>query len=131
MILKDVNEACNHRITEGSQYQWSCFGPKARFLDYEDAAQQHCVSAIYDTRDQRVYQLEVWIPGQDNAFRWHDPEFRDAYVAEAVQRGVTPDVAWDDVNFVLVESPTEILGIAHDVCALYYDNVPLPASTPA
>ena len=34
MKLNQINEAMNHQITGGSEYQWQCF-PDARFLDYE------------------------------------------------------------------------------------------------
>ncbi len=56
MKLNEVNEALDHKITGGSDYQWNCY-PEGRYLDYESDFAH--VSVLYSTTDQTVYQAEV------------------------------------------------------------------------
>jgi len=126
MKIEQVNNAAGHRISEGSQYMWKCYGNYARFLDYVDIAGQHYLSAIFDANTQRIYQLEIWVPGQEQAFRWHDPEFRQDYLDEAAERHVEPDRAWDELKFTIVDDPATILEYAQNVGQLYYDDLPIP-----
>ena len=108
MKLNQINEAMNHKITGGSEYQWQCF-PDARFLDYES---EHAhVSILYSTVDQIVYQAdasikrEVWPDDKrfDKPYRWTNPIFKDAYINESKERNIDPDQAWDDVKWVELE----------------------------
>jgi hypothetical protein len=114
MKLAQINEAMNHQITGGSEYQWQCF-PDARFLDYES---EHAhVSILYSTVDQIVYQAdasikrEVWPDDKrfDKPYRWTNPIFKDAYINEAKERGVDPDQAWDDTKWIELETDEDFL----------------------
>ena len=106
MKLSQVNEAMAHKITEGSEYGWKCW-PDARYLDYESDFAY--VSVVYNTKTQDIYQAEVSIKpdawSEDMApYRWLEPLTKDAYVSEATQRGIEPDRAWDDVNWIDLET---------------------------
>ena len=114
MKLAQINEAMNHQITGGSEYQWQCF-PDARFLDYES---EHAhVSILYSTVDQFVYQAdasikrEVWPDDKrfDKPYRWTNPIFKDAYINEAKERNVDPDQAWDDTKWIELETDEDFL----------------------
>jgi hypothetical protein len=114
MKLNQINEAMNHKITGGSEYQWQCF-PDARFLDYES---EHAhVSILYSTVDQIVYQAdasikrEVWPDDKrfDKPYRWTNPIFKDAYINESKERNIDPDQAWDDVKWVELEVAEDFL----------------------
>ena len=114
MKLAQINEAMNHQITGGSEYQWQCF-PDARFLDYES---EHAhVSILYSTVDQIVYQAdasikrEVWPDDKrfDKPYRWTNPIFKDAYINEAKERNVDPDQAWDDTKWIELETDEDFL----------------------
>jgi hypothetical protein len=106
MQLSQVNQAFDHKITSGSEYQWNCF-PDARFLDYESDFAH--VSVLYSTSDQKIYQTEVSLKREINAwqedkpYRWINPFYKDAYLSEAKERKVDPDQAWDDVKWVDLE----------------------------
>jgi hypothetical protein len=111
MRLSQVNEITNHKITEGSDYQWQCF-PDARFLDYESDYAH--VSVVYSTVDQVIYQAEVSVAqdtcGDDTKpYRWLNPEYKDAMVAEAKKRKVKWRKAWDDVKWVDLETEEDFL----------------------
>ena len=59
LTLADVNQALNHQITEGSEYQWKCFGPNARFLDYTIMGLDVTAGVIHDTQTQEIYEATL------------------------------------------------------------------------
>ena len=105
MYLSQTNQAFNHKITSGSEYQWNCF-PDARFLDYESDYAHATV--LYSTETQEIYQADVSVKrdawAEDKKpYRWTNPSFKDAYLSEAKERNVDPDQAWDDAKYVDLE----------------------------
>ena len=111
MKLAQINEAMNHQITGGSEYQWQCF-PDARFLDYE--SEYAHVSILYSTVDQTVYQADTSIKRDmwskdEKPYRWTNPLFKDTYLNEAKERNIDPDQAWDDVKWVELEVAEDFL----------------------
>ena len=105
MHLSKVNEALEHRITGGSEFCWSCW-PEARYIDFESAFAH--ASVVINTRTQEIYSADVSVkremwPEDRAPYRWMNPLFKDSYVAEAVERGVDPNQAWDDVKWVDLE----------------------------
>ena len=111
MKLNQINEAMNHQITGGSEYQWQCF-PDARFLDYE--SEYAHVSILYSTADQTVYQADVSVKSDaweedKSPYLWTNPVFKDVYLDEAKERGVDPDQAWDDVKWVDLDVESDFL----------------------
>jgi hypothetical protein len=112
MKLGQVNEAMDHRITEGSEFQWHCWD-NARYLDYESECAH--VGVIYNTKTQEVYQADVsfkravWWPEDDLPYRWTNPLYKDAYIIEAEQRKVDPTEAWDGVKWIELEVEEDFL----------------------
>jgi hypothetical protein len=107
MKLKAVNEALDHRITDGSEYQWKCY-PTARYLDY-DTAFGH-VSVIFNTTDQEIYEATIEIKDTGSRpYRWLNPETKQAMFDEAGSRAVDKDNAWDDVNWIDLETEEDFL----------------------
>lgn len=84
--------ATDHEITCGSEYQWSSYGPKARYINCDnDLASCH---VIYDSVNQTVYEIAVQSEGSGPPanYRWINPEFLDAYKEEAKLR----KIAWNN-----------------------------------
>lgn len=107
MKLSQINEAFDHRIVGGSEYQWDCY-PDARFLDFESDYAH--ASVLFDTVAQTVY--EVTINDKENnhkPYRWINPEYKDAYLSEAKTKGVDPYQAWDKVKWVDLEVENDFL----------------------
>lgn len=102
MKLSEVNQALDHRITGGSDYQWNCFGSDARFLDYE--SEYAHVSIVFDSAIGCIYVAEV-NPENDTtiAYRWINPAYKNEYLAEHVSRKIDPDIAWDDIKYTNLE----------------------------
>jgi len=126
ITLEQILTAGGHRIASGSEYLWHCYGPNARYIDLNDVAGSEYLSIIFDCKNYRVYDVMICVPGQDQAFRWYDSEFSEAYVAECKARSVKPNEAWDGVTYEDVALET-ILAYAKDVGELYYDDLPIPA----
>lgn len=105
ITIKDFMEIVDYRITEGSDYQWACFGPNAYCLDSWNGDQKgHTLSIIFDNKDQTVYQAMAYDYANDRAYRMTNPDYKEAFDAECQDRDVL-DMAWEDddgipVNFV-------------------------------
>lgn len=110
IALKDWMEAVSYRISEGSDYGWTCYGYNAYTLDSWDGDQDGVsASVIFDTLNQTVYQVEVYDYAKDRAYRLINPEFIDAYKKEAAERGVQADEAYDGVRFIDLETEEDFL----------------------
>lgn len=115
MYLSDVNQAMDHKIVGGSEYNWNCF-PDARFLDYESDFAH--VSVLYSTVTQEVYQADASIKrdmwsNDERPYRWTNPLYKDAYVSEAKERLIDSGQAWDDVKWIELEVDEDWLEKAH------------------
>ena len=108
MHLSEINEALDHKITSGSEYQWHCYGPNARFLDYE--SEYAHAGVIYSTETQEIFQAEVYFKEENKKpYRWLNPEYKDELYAEAKERVIDADQAWDDVKWVDLETEEDFL----------------------
>lgn len=108
MHLSKVNEALNHRITGGSDYYWECYGPYVRFLDFESDYAH--ASILFDTYTQEVY--EGIVTSKDDSvkpYRWFNPNTKQDYLDECKARDIDPHNAWDDVNWVDLETEEDFL----------------------
>ena len=94
--LKEFMETVNYRITEGSNYGWSCFGHDAYSLDSWNGDQDgHSLTITFDTKTQVVYMVEAHDFKNQRAYRMINPDFKNLHNAEVGMRGIT-DQAWED-----------------------------------
>jgi len=107
MKLKAINEALNHAISGGSEYQWACY-PDARYLDYETKFGN--ASVIFNTSTQEVYEASVEATvDETRPYRWLNESHKQAMFDEAEARGVDRDNAWDDVKWIDLETEEDFL----------------------
>lgn len=112
ITIKDFMEVANYRITEGSEYLWTCFGPNAYQMDSWNGVHGkggHTVCMVFDTHTQTVYSLEAWDYTNDRCYRWINPDYIDAYKEECLGRNIDYDEAFDDVKFIDLELAEDIL----------------------
>lgn len=107
MNLKDLCETFDFKITGGSEYTWDCYGPNARYLDFNND-KADC-SVIFDSVTQVVYQTEIWIKDNNRTYRWINNEFQINLLNEAKARGVDNTIAFDNVKFVDLEIDEDFL----------------------
>ena len=104
ITLKEFMEICNYRITEGSDYQWECYGPNAYTLDSWNGDQDgHSFSIYFDTKTQEVYEVQIHDYRNQRAYRMINPEFAKKHKKEAKRREVEYKEAWDNVDYVDLE----------------------------
>ena len=95
---------CEYRITEGSNFQWGCYGDHAYCLDSWNGEQDgHSFTIIFDTKTQDVYELQAHDYKNNRAYRWFNPEFREDFMVECADRGSNPREAWDDLEYTELE----------------------------
>lgn len=112
ITLKEFMETFSYRITEGSAYGWQCYGHNAYQLSswnglYDEGGWSGNV--VFDTSDQTVYEVEVCDYTNQRAYRYINPDVKDAYLSEAQDRGEANHQAWDDVKFIDLENKNDWL----------------------
>jgi len=120
ITLKDFMETIQYKITEGSDYGWSCYGPDAHSIDSWNEIQGdggYTITTVFDKKDQTVYQMEAWDYTNDRCYRWIDPTYIDAYKEECEQRDVDFNNAFDAVDFIDLETEEDILEKARAMVA--------------
>jgi hypothetical protein len=101
-VLQEFIEANNFGITGGSEYQWRCYGDRARYLDC-DSEGEFSVTCIFDSTDQTVYEMQAWDYINDREYRWIHPDYKEAHDAEAVSKDIKPRESLDDRNYIDLE----------------------------
>lgn len=110
ITIKDFMEAIEYRITEGSDFCWSCFGPNAYRLDSWNGEQDgYTVSITFDTQTQEVYQAEAYDYENNRAYRLQNPAYIEAHNLEAASRDIDPQEALDDVKFIDLDVDSDFL----------------------
>lgn len=123
MKLSEVCNTFDYRISGGSEYGWQCYGENARFLDFESEFGHG--SVLFDSKDQTVFSAEISAKddGEDNLptpYRWLNPVWKDAYLAECKEKNIEPNNAWDDVDWIDLEVEEDW----HEKAKAIFNNTP-------
>jgi hypothetical protein len=101
ITLKDFMDVVGHRVSEGSNYGWECYGPNAYMLDSWNGDQDgHSATIIFDTKTQVVYEVELHDYAYNKAYRVINPDYAKSHKKEAKRRDVDLNQAWDCVEYV-------------------------------
>jgi hypothetical protein len=89
-------------------------------------------NVIFDTDNQTVYEVEVCDYTNDRAYRMINPDFKQEFDAESVDRGQLGDQAWDDVDYIDIDVEEDFLEKTRAIIAgVDYDNrVQIPLTLP-
>jgi hypothetical protein len=105
ITLKEFMEVVDYRITEGSNYMWDCYGPDSYSLDSWNGEQEgHSFTIIFDTKTQEVYEVQSHDYRSQRAYRLCNPAYQAEMEIEAGDRSVNKKQAWDEVNYIDLES---------------------------
>ena len=103
-------ETVNYRITEGSDYGWQCYGHDAYMLDSWNGEQDgHSLTIIFDTKTQEVYEIQAHDYVHNRAYRLINSDYAKKNKKEAKKRNVSRKEAWDDVDYVDLETDEDFL----------------------
>jgi len=134
LSLKDFMETVEYRITEGSEYLWHCFDEKAYTLTaWNGDHEGWSFNVTFSTESQTVFVVEACDYKRNRAYRFFNPEFKEAYFKYARKHNEEyMDQAWDDLDFVDLETSEDWLNKAKAIVAdVDYDtrvSVPLELS---
>jgi hypothetical protein len=107
MNLREINTALEHKISGGTDYQWTCWD-NARFLDYE--SEYGYASIVFNTKTQEVYEATVEQRRPEApVYRWTDPNHAAARNTDAENRGIKDSIAFDDTEFTDLETEQDFL----------------------
>jgi hypothetical protein len=105
ITLKEWMEVVEYRVTEGSTFCWQCYGDNAYSLDsWNGEHEGHSFTIIFDTKTQTVYEVQSHDYKNQRAYRLINPDFKSQREVESADRKVPLDQAWDEVNYVDLES---------------------------
>jgi hypothetical protein len=103
ITMKEWMELVDYKITEGSDYGWSCYGPNAYTLDSWNGVHGvggYSFSIVFSTKTQKVYEVSVCDYTNDRAYRMIAENKKEKHREEAEDRTVNLNEAWDDVEYV-------------------------------
>ena len=103
ITMKEWMEIVDYKITEGSEYGWSCYGPNAYALDSWNGVHGHggySFSIVFSTKTQKVYEVSVCDYTNDRAYRMINPKNVEKHRKEALARNVNLNEAWDECEYV-------------------------------
>jgi len=106
ITMKEWMELVDYKITEGSEYGWSCYGPNAYTLDSWNGvhgAGGYSFSIVFSTKSQKVYEVSVCDYTNDRAYRMINPKNQEKHRKEAEYKSVLANQAWDDVDYIDLE----------------------------
>ena len=106
ITMKEWMELVDYKITEGSDYGWSCYGPNAYCLDSWNGVHGkggYSFSIVFSTKTQKVYEVSVCDYTNDRAYRMIVENKRKKHKEEAFLRNVNLNEAWDDVDYTELE----------------------------
>jgi hypothetical protein len=119
LMLPDVASLLGWRIYDGTKHMWTCYGPNARYLDFRDQDDDPLwqVTLIFDTETSRVIEISAYRdhdPEPWHPWRWIDPEFRAAHLAECDARSIASNEAWDGILYHEVDDTSTVMSILED-----------------
>lgn len=100
VTIKDFLQVIDYRITEGSDYGWTCFGSNVHVLSFWNGDQDGSSANItFDTKTQTVYVAEVCDYRNNRAYRLLNPDYKQQYFEYAKSKNCDADQAWDDIKY--------------------------------
>ena len=103
ITIKEWMELVDYKITEGSDYGWSCYGPYSHQLDSWNRVHGdggYSFGIVFSTKSQKVYEVQVHDYTNNRAYRMINPKFKVKHDNEAFERGINPNEAWDVVDYI-------------------------------
>jgi hypothetical protein len=130
LSLRDFFELIDYHITEGSDYGWQCYGGHAHAIDSD--SDNYSLTVIFDRNNQMVYEVHVSDYRNDRAYRMIHSDYEAAYQAEARERGVDPDRAWDEIKYADLETEEDFVDKAQAIIAGedYDTRISIPIDLP-
>jgi len=118
ITLKDFMEVVDYKITEGSDFTWTCFDDKTAYTlsAWNGDHSGWTMNITFDTQSQTVYMVEACDYKRSRAYRLFNPDYAQAYKDYAKKHNEAyRDQAWDDVDYVDLETDNDWLSKARGI----------------
>ena len=133
--MREWMELVDYKITEGSDYGWSCYGPNSYSLNSWNGIHGdggYSFNIVFSTKSQKVYEVSVCDYTNNRAYRMINPNNVEKHRKEAVARDVNFNEAWEDVDYVDLEVDDDFIqkclaikaGEDYDTCVLVPIDLP-------
>ena len=112
ITMKEWMELVDYKITEGSDYLWSCYGPNAYQLSSWNGIHGeggYSFNIVFSTKTQKVYEVSVCDYTNNRAYRMIAENKREKHSKESKSRDVELNKAWDDVEYVDLDVDEDFL----------------------
>jgi len=112
ITMQEWMELVDYKITEGSEYGWSCYGPNAYQLSSWNGIHGkggYSFNIVFSTKTQKVYEVEVCDYTNNRAYRMIAENKREKHSKESKSRDVELNKAWDDVEYVDLDVDEDFL----------------------
>ena len=106
ITMKEFMELVDYKITEGSDYMWSCYGNHAYQLSSWNGLHDKggwSFNIVFSTKSQKVFEVSICDYTNNRAYRMIHPDKIEKFQKEAKNRTSSPNQAWDDVDFIDLE----------------------------
>ena len=121
ITLKEWMEVANYRITEGSDYY--AYGGAYALDSWNGEQDGHSLTIIFDTKTQEVYEVQAHDYVNQRAYRLINTDYAKKNKKESRKRGVSRKEAWDDVDYVDLETNEDFLEKAQAIVnGIKYDT---------
>lgn len=102
-------DACGNRISDGTPFEWTCFGDQAHYVVCE-FGNQMIAEAVYSRRSLNVFQIAVWsVDERTEAYYWTVPDRRAEFSLEVIERGGLPFDTIEGTSFVSITSFADMI----------------------
>lgn len=104
--FESILKVCKYQIVDGECFQWSCYGPNARYLIL--GSEHATVDVVFDSVTKTIYEVQVLARRNSDtdkfaAYLLFNPKFKAVYINECAARNVDPLVVCDDDRFIEIE----------------------------
>jgi len=105
MKLVDWLSITDGRVTEGSEFGFTCYGDRAYTLSYwngmhgEEEVSTH---VVYDRNTYDVYEVEAFDGRKSRVYTWRDPRYADAYKSD-LSVNFHSIHEWEDIELELID----------------------------
>lgn len=133
ITVKEWMELVDYRITEGSDFNWQCYGPNAYCLDSWDGDQEgHSLTIIFDQKNQVVYEVQIHDYLHNRAYRMINPDYATVHREESKSKDTWMNEAWEGVDYVDLEVDDDFIqkGLAVVAGEDYETSVSIPLDLP-
>ena len=129
ITLQEWMELCNYKITESSNYCWTCYGYNAQQFDSwsGDYIGGYSIGIVFDTKDQTVYEVDVHDYSNKRSYRIINPIYIKAHTSEVETRR-DDDCAYDTVPYIDLELDEDFIEKATAIVSgtVYDEGILIP-----